>query len=83
MFMKKILLMAFVALACHTDRNEPPPVQPEEPEELAQYGTPFAAVPHPENIVLYEVNIRAFSLSKFPLKISTTSFSIRSSCRDR
>jgi len=59
----KILLMSLIALACHTERHEPVPVSPDEPRKLIQYGTPFAAVPDPQNVVLYEINIRAFSAS--------------------
>ncbi len=37
---------------------QPPPVANNGP---VQYGTPFTAVPDPQDVVLYQVNIRAFS----------------------
>jgi 1,4-alpha-glucan branching enzyme len=58
--MKKLYLMALVALACSNDpvKPQPPVVDDDEPK---QYGTPFSAVSDPQSVVLYEVNIRAFS----------------------
>lgn len=47
-------------LACSPDSNDPKPATPEE-EEFEQYGTPFAGVADPKEVVMYEVNIRAFS----------------------
>jgi glycosidase len=61
--MKKIYLMALVALACNDNSLPEPVVVPEGPDEPKQYGVPFAAVPDPQKVVLYEVNIRAFSES--------------------
>jgi glycosidase len=64
MVMKKIYLMALLALACSTDHVvEKKPVIPETPDEPKQFGVPFSAVADPGNVVLYEVNIRAFSES--------------------
>ena len=33
----------------------------EPPEQPPQYGTPFAQVPEPSDLVIYQVNLRAFS----------------------
>jgi glycosidase len=63
MLIKKIYLVALLALACQT-KEEPkpaPPVVIEEVEEPKQFGTPFTAVPDPQDIVMYEVNMRSFS----------------------
>ncbi len=48
-------------LSCKKSDPEPTPVTPTTPYE--QYSTPFDAVPDTRNIVLYEVNLRAFSPS--------------------
>lgn len=50
-----ILLFAF---ACEKD-PVPPVINPPDPYE--QYGTPFGNVPSNDNMVMYEVNLRAFS----------------------
>lgn len=63
MLVKKIYFVAVLAMACNTDLSLPKPVVPDELEEPKQYGVPFAAVSDPQNVVLYEVNIRAFSES--------------------
>jgi glycosidase len=57
--LKKIFFLAMLVLACNS--NDPKGPVTSEEEQFTQYGTPFAAVPDPKNIVLYEVNIRAFS----------------------
>lgn len=49
-----MVLMVLIFPACLQD--EPDPV-----EEYEQYGTPFNQVPDTKDVVLYEVNIRAFS----------------------
>jgi glycosidase len=59
--MKKIFLMLMIALACNNETSTPEPVKPSKKEDPAQYGTPFSGVPTPQNAVIYEVNIRAFS----------------------
>ena len=57
--MKKICILALFILSCgHKEDPTPPVVVDDEPK---QYGTPFESVPATENVVLYEVNIRAFS----------------------
>ena len=55
-------------LACskgHTvspiDPTPPPPVTTTIDSASVQYGTPFAAVPDPRDVTIYQVNIRAFS----------------------
>jgi hypothetical protein len=59
-FLKAYFLLTIIFLSCSSGDNEQPsPVTPDE--EFEQYGTPFAAVPAVDEIVLYEVNTRAFS----------------------
>lgn len=58
MIMKKIYLVALIAFACGTN-DEPKVVPPND--EYKQYGTPYANVPEVDEIVLYEVNTRAYS----------------------
>jgi glycosidase len=60
-FMKKFLLIGLIALACGSNDPAPQPVDPEEEVELKQYGTPFNGVADAKDVVIYEVNIRAFS----------------------
>lgn len=58
----KILLvfcLLFVFAACKPDPLPDPEVN--TPVGYQQYGTPFQAVPSIEDIVMYEVNLRAFS----------------------
>lgn len=52
------ILWAFL-LACEKDPVVP--VVPETPDPYVQYGTPFTGIPETEDIVMYEVNLRAFS----------------------
>lgn len=40
--------------------DEVPPIEP-DPSDVDYYGTPFAGVPQTEDIIMYEVNLRAFS----------------------
>jgi len=48
-------------LACEKD-PVPPVVNPPDPTDTyEQYGTPFSNVPSNDNMVMYEVNLRAFS----------------------
>lgn len=56
------LLITFYCLSltsCKKDDN--PDVTPVVPSGYQQYGTPFGSVPAIEDIVMYEVNLRAFS----------------------
>ena len=59
-YMKYIYIVTVMMLACSatdTEKVTPKPVD----DEFKQYGTPFAAVPATEDIILYEVNTRAYS----------------------
>jgi glycosidase len=58
--MKKYFVVVLMMLACSPDNNDPKPVTPVE-DEFDQYGTPFAGVADTQEIVLYEINTRAFS----------------------
>ena len=57
---KKIYFAAMLLIACSSKESDPTP-EPPVVEEPKQYGTPFGAVPEPKDVVLYEVNPRAFS----------------------
>jgi glycosidase len=61
MMMKKIYFLAFVLCACGSNDDVKTTTTPPKDDEPKQYGTPYANVPDVENIVLYEVNERAFS----------------------
>ena len=54
-----LFLVALGFLSCKPDIQVEPPI--EEPDNNTAYGTPFQAVPATEDIVMYEVNLRAFS----------------------
>lgn len=67
-----ILVIAFTVSCSSKSSGAPgnnttdtvPVVTPTDPDSTityTQYGTPFTNVPSPENAVIYEVNIRAFS----------------------
>jgi len=55
---KKVYFLAFMLLACGNDND---PKNTNTDGDFKQYGTPYAGVPDVQNIVLYEVNTRAFS----------------------
>lgn len=55
--MKKCFVLVLALFACGKD--DPKPITPDG--EYEQYGIPFASVADPKNVVMYEVNIRAFS----------------------
>lgn len=57
--MKKYFIAVLWMLACSPEGNEPKSVTPDT--GFKQYGTPFAGVPDPKDVVMYQVNIRAFS----------------------
>jgi len=59
--MKKIFFVAALAFACNTDDDLKKPALPEDKDDPKQYGAPFMGVPDPQDLVMYEVNIRAFS----------------------
>jgi len=52
-------ILIITAIACRKEEKDPPPDNPGTGYQ--QYGTPFAGVPETEDIILYEVNLRAFS----------------------
>jgi glycosidase len=58
MMIKKICFLALTLLACGNHDTKPTPPVEEQPQ---QYGVPFAGVQDPQNVVLYEVNTRAYS----------------------
>jgi glycosidase len=60
LMIKKLYFLTLMLVACGTDLPQPvtPPVEGEEP---VQYGVPYANVPATQDVVLYEVNTRAFS----------------------
>jgi glycosidase len=59
--MNGIWIGALLALtSCHKGGGLAP-APPAQDSGFAQYGTPFAEVPAPDNAVLYEVNFRSFS----------------------
>jgi len=63
-FQLRFVLALFAALvllftSCKPDAVAPPVAI--EPSYNTQYGTPFAGVPATDDIILYEVNLRAFS----------------------
>lgn len=53
-----LLLGLFAVVACD---EETPVITPPAKTGYTQYSTPFANVPTTENVVMYEVNLRAFS----------------------
>ena len=56
-----LLFILLFTVACEKDPVKPDPVDPVIPDTYEQYGTPFNAMPSNEDIVMYEVNFRAFS----------------------
>lgn len=61
MFMMiKFCFIGLLILACGSDNEPQKPVIPVE-EEAKQFGVPFANVPTPDQVVMYEINTRAFS----------------------
>jgi cyclomaltodextrinase len=57
-----LLLTTSALSGCKKDSPSPPsgPVTPVTPDPT-QYGTPFTGVPDPQDAVIYQVNMRAFS----------------------
>ena len=68
MKMSLLSLIFLILLSCSKNHSAPPVPPPDttsttpvtEPT-AAQYGTPFANVPDPRDVTIYQVNIRAFS----------------------
>lgn len=59
MIKKRIYLLALTLLICCSAHDNNPVIPSDD--DPKQYGTPFANVPDTQNIVLYEVNIEAYS----------------------
>ncbi|MBE0638273.1 MAG: alpha-glucosidase C-terminal domain-containing protein [Bacteroidales bacterium] len=60
----KSLIFSFILaglLACKKDDEKVPPDDNNETTEYEQYGVPFEDVPDTEDIIMYEINLRAFS----------------------
>lgn len=47
--------------SCEKDKVPTPTPIPTDPSGYIQYGTPYASMPETEDVVIYEVNLRAFS----------------------
>lgn len=56
-----LLLSACALSGCKKDAPSPPSGPVTVTPNPAQYGTPFAGVPDPQDAVIYQVNMRAFS----------------------
>jgi glycosidase len=56
-----LLLTTLSANISCKKQSEPTPEPPAPEGKYQQYGTPFANVPETEDIIMYEVNMRAFS----------------------
>ncbi len=52
-------ILIITSISCRKEEKDPPPDNPGTGYQ--QYGTPFTGVPETEDIILYEVNLRAFS----------------------
>jgi glycosidase len=57
----KFLILVSFALVFFSCKKEKDPIVENTPTGYVQYGTPFANVPATEDVVMYEVNLRAFS----------------------
>lgn len=57
-----ISILSLVWVSCkNSDSPTPTPPDPPNSGDPVQYGTPFNNVPDTEDIIMYEVNLRAFS----------------------
>jgi glycosidase len=56
-----LFITASLLLHLHCKDKDPMTIQPTDPSGPVQYETPFAAVPNTPDIVMYEINERAFS----------------------
>ncbi len=52
-----------ILLGCKDDENPAPTPEPPDPVDTVDYSKPFAGVPVTSDIVMYEINERAFSAS--------------------
>ena len=56
------LLPVFLVLSCEKTIDPPDdPADPVEPTGYQQYGTPFDGIQETPDLILYEINLRAFS----------------------
>jgi len=57
-----LLIFIFIHISCKEDLNIPPPDEEENLEnEYEQYATPFEEIPETQDVIMYEVNLRAYS----------------------
>jgi glycosidase len=68
MKMSSFSILCVVLLACSKQHSSPNPIVTPPPADTTsniyiQYGTPYTAVPDPQNVIMYQVNFRAFSAS--------------------
>ena len=58
-----VLILCAGIIACQkdTDPLDDPPIITDTLEGYQQYGTPFGEIPETEDILMYEINLRAFS----------------------
>ena len=67
--MKKLSAIAMISclligiISCQKEEADPIIVENEGGNSYEQYGTPFAQVPEVEDIIMYEINLRAFSVT--------------------
>ncbi|WP_299285964.1 alpha-amylase family glycosyl hydrolase [uncultured Mucilaginibacter sp.] len=54
----KLLLLSFITVFSNCKKNNDTPVSD---TSYPQYGTPFANVPNTQDVIVYQVNLRAFS----------------------
>lgn len=63
-FLIFIAFSLLFSISCKKEKENPnSPDPPVEDSTYQQYGTPFTRIPETEDIILYEVNLRAFSSS--------------------
>ena len=61
-YLLNVCLILIVLTSCKKDKvPTPTPPIPTDPSGYHQYGTPYASMPATEDVVIYEVNLRAFS----------------------
>ncbi|HEY3386880.1 MAG TPA: alpha-amylase family glycosyl hydrolase [Saprospiraceae bacterium] len=56
-----IFMLAMIVAGCGKESDPPKP--PDGPDPYEQYGTPFQDIPALDEMVMYEVNLRAFSVN--------------------
>lgn len=54
-----VIVLVFGLFSCSKEDNTQEPII-EQPTGYTQYGTPFSPIPNTEDIIMYEVNMRAF-----------------------